>query len=97
MSIVLILAAVAVVVAALTGVVRHLALRHELIDVPNPRSSHQTPTPRGGGLAIVAGIVVAWVAAALIGAVPMNAVFVLLSRTWPPAGGSWSTWSLRAS
>ena len=37
---------------ALTAVVRGYALRRELIDVPNSRSSHTAPTPRGGGLAI---------------------------------------------
>ena len=31
---------------------RSYALKH-LLDVPNPRSSHRKPTPRGGGLAIV--------------------------------------------
>jgi UDP-N-acetylmuramyl pentapeptide phosphotransferase/UDP-N-acetylglucosamine-1-phosphate transferase len=35
-----------------TGVVRRYALRKELIDIPNERSSHFQPTPRGGGLAI---------------------------------------------
>jgi Fuc2NAc and GlcNAc transferase len=29
------------------------ALARDLLDVPNPRSSHDRPTPRGGGLAIV--------------------------------------------
>jgi len=38
----------------LTGVVRRLVLRRGLLDVPNERSSHETPTPRGGGVAIVA-------------------------------------------
>ena len=75
---VLALAVVAIVVAALTGAVRRLALRHELIDVPNQRSSHETPTPRGGGLAIVAGTALAWVAAALSGAAPAAALIVLL-------------------
>lgn len=37
--------------------IRHYALRRALIDVPNHRSSHVHPTPRGGGVAIVA----AWV------------------------------------
>lgn len=37
---------------ALTGGVRRYA-RHKLLDVPNERSSHTLPTPRGGGLAIV--------------------------------------------
>ncbi len=33
--------------------VRHLTLQHNILDIPNERSSHLTPTPRGGGLAIV--------------------------------------------
>lgn len=37
----------------LTGLIRRLALRVALLDIPNHRSSHITPTPRGGGLAIV--------------------------------------------
>ena len=68
-----------VLVVLLTGVVRKLALRHELMDVPNQRSSHDVPTPRGGGLAIVAGTAVAWIAAALGGHAPFDAVVVLLS------------------
>lgn len=30
-----------------------LAVKHSIVDVPNERSSHIIPTPRGGGLAIV--------------------------------------------
>ena len=71
--------AAAIAVAALTGVVRHLAIRHELLDVPNQRSSHETPTPRGGGLAIVIGVVVAWTVAALSGVAAAETVFVLSS------------------
>jgi len=37
----------------LTAVVLRLATRLRVIDVPNQRSSHTAPTPRGGGLAIV--------------------------------------------
>jgi UDP-N-acetylmuramyl pentapeptide phosphotransferase/UDP-N-acetylglucosamine-1-phosphate transferase len=37
-----------------------LLRRWGCVDVPNGRSSHQTPTPRGGGLAVVAGIGAAW-------------------------------------
>jgi Fuc2NAc and GlcNAc transferase len=36
-----------------TGYVRRHALRNAMLDIPNTRSSHVTPTPRGGGLAIV--------------------------------------------
>lgn len=35
-----------------TGVVRRYALARSVVDVPNHRSSHSEPTPRGGGLAI---------------------------------------------
>lgn len=36
-----------------TGVMRRYALTKNLLDIPNARSSHSAPTPRGGGLAIV--------------------------------------------
>lgn len=37
----------------LTAGLRRYALAKSIIDVPNARSSHQVPTPRGGGVAIV--------------------------------------------
>jgi Fuc2NAc and GlcNAc transferase len=37
----------------LTRKIRLYALSHSLIDIPNVRSSHSIPTPRGGGVAIV--------------------------------------------
>ena len=43
----------------LTGVARAFALSHGVLDVPNDRSSHSTPTPRGGGSAIVASTIAA--------------------------------------
>jgi len=36
-----------------TGAMRHYAVQRNLIDIPNLRSSHALPTPRGGGVAIV--------------------------------------------
>jgi UDP-N-acetylmuramyl pentapeptide phosphotransferase/UDP-N-acetylglucosamine-1-phosphate transferase len=47
----------------LTPVLRRLALHVGYLDVPNERSSHDRPTPRTGGYAILAGVV-AGVAAA---------------------------------
>jgi Fuc2NAc and GlcNAc transferase len=48
-----------VLIAALgTRAVRGYALRR-LLDLPNDRSSHRVPTPRGGGLAIVAAFALA--------------------------------------
>jgi Fuc2NAc and GlcNAc transferase len=40
----------------LTWVVRSFAIRKAIMDIPNDRSSHTVPTPRGGGLAVA----VAW-------------------------------------
>ncbi|CCE21769.1 Glycosyl transferase, group 4 family protein [Methylotuvimicrobium alcaliphilum 20Z] len=37
----------------LTGLIRRYALKKRLIDIPNLRSSHDVPTPRGGGFAVV--------------------------------------------
>src|SRR5690606_18921909 len=48
---------VAAVAAAVTWLVRQYAVRASLIDVPNERSSHSEPTPRGGGIGIFAGLV----------------------------------------
>ncbi len=42
-----------VLAAALTGLLRRYALATSLLDMPNARSSHNSPTPRGGGLSIV--------------------------------------------
>jgi len=53
--------AAAVVAAAVTGWVRRQALARLWLDVPTARSSHQVPTPRGGGLAIVIATFVALV------------------------------------
>ncbi len=44
---------------ALTGFLRRYALAKKLIDIPNERSSHSVPTPRGGGIAIVASFLAA--------------------------------------
>jgi len=39
----------------LTWGMRRIAIRHNLLDIPNQRSSHLLPTPRGGGIAILLG------------------------------------------
>ncbi len=53
MSIYIALFAVLIISIMLTGLVRKYALSRSIIDIPNERSSHTVPTPRGGGLAIV--------------------------------------------
>jgi Fuc2NAc and GlcNAc transferase len=50
-----ILSLIALVLSYLgVGGLRRWAERRQLLDMPNERSSHSRPTPRGGGLAIVA-------------------------------------------
>ncbi|MHA6493808.1 MraY family glycosyltransferase [Pseudomonas borbori] len=48
----------------LTGLMRHYALSRGLLDIPNERSSHSVPTPRGGGVALVVTFLLAlpWLA-----------------------------------
>lgn len=56
------------IVSALgTGMIRNYAVRNDVLDRPNERSSHTTPTPRGGGLAVVAIVLVAVVALVISG------------------------------
>lgn len=43
----------------MTAALRRYALARSLLDIPNARSSHTLPTPRGGGLAFVAAFMVA--------------------------------------
>ena len=56
----------AVVTFVAAPFVRQFMLRQGVVDVPNHRSSHSVPTPRGGGLACVFGVVVALVVAQLL-------------------------------
>ncbi len=44
----------ALVAFGLTGLLRRYALQAQILDIPNQRSSHTVPTPRGGGLAVAA-------------------------------------------
>ena len=48
---------------ALVPLLVRFAVGRNLLDVPNPRSSHEIPTPRLGGVAVMAG---AWVGMALL-------------------------------
>jgi Fuc2NAc and GlcNAc transferase len=61
----------------LTGVVRRYALRSELLDVPNERSLHRTPTPRGGGLAIALVTLAGLAVAAVAGRIPAQVAWTL--------------------
>ncbi|MFI7838712.1 glycosyltransferase family 4 protein [Pseudomonas asiatica] len=61
----------------LTGALRRYALSASMIDVPNARSSHKVPTPRGGGVAIVVSFLVGLLALAFAGALHTSLVWGL--------------------
>ncbi|MDP5211019.1 glycosyltransferase family 4 protein [Microbulbifer sp. 2205BS26-8] len=61
-----------------TGVLRHYALAQDLIDIPNMRSSHSVPTPRGGGVAIVLSFLTALPVLALTNMLPWVVMWALL-------------------
>lgn len=63
--------------AWLTGQIRRYAITRRVIDVPNERSSHRVPTPRGGGLAIATAVIASTLAAAAAGWVDRPQAFAL--------------------
>lgn len=66
---------------ALVAWIRRWARKREILDVPNQRSSHTQPTPRGGGLAIV---LVTLVGVITFDLATQNYLFTL----WPYLAGS---------
>jgi Fuc2NAc and GlcNAc transferase len=61
-----------------TGIVRRHALARNVLDIPNERSSHNRPTPRGGGLAIVIAATLAFVGLALFGVLKVDVLLALI-------------------
>jgi Fuc2NAc and GlcNAc transferase len=61
-----------------TGLARRHALRNAILDIPNLRSSHAAPTPRGGGLAIVAAFLAAVTGLMSAAMLPFNIAGVLI-------------------
>lgn len=64
--------------ALMTWVLRQYALRRNIIDIPNARSSHVIPTPRGGGVAIVVIYLLAIVLLYVDGAIDQAAAVSIL-------------------
>lgn len=62
----------------LTGGLRRYALARSLMDIPNSRSSHSVPTPRGGGVALVLGFLLALPVLAVLGAISWAATWAFL-------------------
>ena len=72
------LPAVAGVSLFMTGALRRYALARSLMDIPNARSSHSVPTPRGGGVAIVLAFLAALPVLAFANLLPWAVMWGLL-------------------
>jgi Fuc2NAc and GlcNAc transferase len=57
----------------MTFYLRRYALRNSLVDIPNARSSHSIPTPRGGGVSIVVSFLGALFVCAISGVISRGA------------------------
>lgn len=66
------------IAAVATGLVRRYALAKSLLDIPNARSSHLVPTPRGGGLAIVVAATVGFIWLAVAGILDVRQLTALM-------------------
>jgi UDP-N-acetylmuramyl pentapeptide phosphotransferase/UDP-N-acetylglucosamine-1-phosphate transferase len=76
------LVAVALATGLLTCLTTRLLIpildRREILDRPNERSSHRVPTPRGGGIAVIGSILLAWAVFARTESVPSGIFGIVL-------------------
>lgn len=95
------LACLAIVLGAswtFTGLVRRYALRRGILDVPNERSSHDRPIPRGGGLAIAGAVSLGVAVAGAANWIPSRVVWAVLVGGGGVALAGWvdDRWGLSA-
>ena len=83
---------------AATGALPTLLERLAVIDTPNERSSHARPTPRGGGIAVLAAVAICWFVAAPPGLLPLLALGLALGAVgwWDDVRGLPATFRLAA-
>ena len=62
----------------LTHLVRKTAIKRNKFDIPNERSSHQNPTPRGGGVAVVAAFVFGLLALLIRGDIASESFYAIV-------------------
>jgi UDP-N-acetylmuramyl pentapeptide phosphotransferase/UDP-N-acetylglucosamine-1-phosphate transferase len=76
------LTAVALATGLLTCLTTRLLIpilaHREILDRPNERSSHQVPTPRGGGIAVIGSTLLAWAVFARTESVPSGVFGIVL-------------------
>ena len=71
------------------GIVRPWLISRGVIDIPNHRSSHQTPRARGAGLAVIAVILPTWLIWAALAAAPWPAAYAVPGFAAILAAVSW--------
>jgi UDP-N-acetylmuramyl pentapeptide phosphotransferase/UDP-N-acetylglucosamine-1-phosphate transferase len=74
---------------AATGWVRRYLVNRSVLDHPNARSSHAVPTPRGGGIALVAVLLCAWGHVGLLVPEVAAPLFTVLAAAGVLAAVSW--------
>ena len=72
----------AIVACVATRVLIPLLCRRGVLDRPNERSSHSAPTPRGGGLALVGSVLLAWALLARGALVPPGVIGISLAAVF---------------
>jgi UDP-N-acetylmuramyl pentapeptide phosphotransferase/UDP-N-acetylglucosamine-1-phosphate transferase len=81
----LLLAAVIVATGAscwlVTGILIPVLRRRDMLDYPNERSSHITPTPRGGGIAVIGSVLLAWIALSKAGLVGSSVISIAIGTS----------------
>src|SRR5881275_2653214 len=70
------IAAVGLIACLGTRALIPLLRRASVLDRPNERSSHAVPTPRGGGIAVVAASLAAWLVLIAAGTAPLSLLAV---------------------
>jgi UDP-N-acetylmuramyl pentapeptide phosphotransferase/UDP-N-acetylglucosamine-1-phosphate transferase len=89
MSYALAFLAVLATVLAGTGATAAFLKARAILDRPNERSSHKAPTPRGGGIAVMAVLGAAWPAIALVSSSAPGGMIAVLGAAAGLAALSW--------
>jgi UDP-N-acetylmuramyl pentapeptide phosphotransferase/UDP-N-acetylglucosamine-1-phosphate transferase len=64
-----------------TGALIPILRRRDMLDYPNERSSHFVATPRGGGIAVTASILLAWIVLQRVGLVASSLITIALGTS----------------
>ena len=86
---VIVVIATALAAFALTWIILKVLRQRQILDHPNERSSHKNPTPRGGGIAVVAVVLAAAATIALLAKPAPAGLWPILAGAGMLAGISW--------